>query len=92
MLGPAEDEVSITRGGRDLGTRSTTLLPNPAVHATVDNLEVSAVDLFVQCAVRRIAGVNVRRDIATKGKPSAAHQVLQNMHTHVAYLNEPCTF
>jgi hypothetical protein len=44
MLGPAEDEVTISCGRRDLRTRLAILLPDPAVDATVDYLEMSAVD------------------------------------------------
>jgi hypothetical protein len=44
VLGPAEDEVTVSCGRRDLGTRLAILLPDPAVDATVDDLEMSAVD------------------------------------------------
>ena len=65
MLGPAEDEVTVSRGRRNLLTRLTILLPDPAVDTTVDDLEMSGVNLLVQDAVRSIAGVEVRRDIGT---------------------------
>ena len=65
VLGPTEDQISISRGGRNLGTRLTILLPDPAVDTTIDNLEMSGVDFLVQDAVRSIAGVEVRRDVGT---------------------------
>lgn len=65
MLGPAEDEVTVSRGRRNLLTRLAILLPDPAVDTTVDDLEMSGVNLLVQDAVRSIAGVEVRRDIGT---------------------------
>ena len=60
MLGPAEDEVTVSRGRRNLLTRLTILLPDPAVDTTVDDLEMSGVNLLVQDAVRSIASVEVR--------------------------------
>ena len=65
VLGPAEDEVTVSRGRRNLLTRLAILLPDPAVDTTVDDLEMSGVNLLVQDAVRSIAGVEVRRDIGT---------------------------
>jgi hypothetical protein len=47
VLGPTEDEVAISCSGRDLGTRLTILFPDPAVDATVDDLEMSAVDVLI---------------------------------------------
>jgi hypothetical protein len=70
VLGPAEDEVTISRGGRDLGARLAILFPDPAVHTSVDNLEMSAVDILIQRAVRGVAGINVRRDVTARRKPS----------------------
>jgi len=77
VLGPAEDEVTVSSGGRDLGARLTILRPHPAVDATVDNLEMGGVDLLVQDAVRSIAGVEVRRDVGTVKRALVGEQNLQ---------------
>lgn len=91
MLGPAEDQVGISRGRRDLLPRLTILLPDPAVDTTIDDLEMSGVDLLVQDAVRSVAGIEVRRDIGTRRRTSVCHRTIQWTTTYVAYLNDPCT-
>lgn len=77
VLGPAEDEVTVSRGRRNLRTRLAVLLPDPAVDTTVDNLEMSAVDLLVQDAVRSISGVEVRRDVGTVKWALVGNETLQ---------------
>ena len=91
MLGPAEDEVTVSRGRRNLRTRLAVLLPDPAVNTTVDNLEMSAVDLLVQDAVCSISGVEVRRDVGTGRQALVGDRTLEYTSTYVAYLNDPCT-
>jgi len=91
VLGPTEDQIGISRGGRNLGARLATLLPDPAVDTTVDDLEMSGVDLLVQDAIRSIAGVDVRRDIGTKRQALVGDRTLEYKITYVAYLNDPCT-
>lgn len=66
MFRPAEDKVTVSSGWRDLRSRGAILLPDPAVNAAIDDLEVSAVDILVECTVRCIASVDVRRDIAAE--------------------------
>jgi len=92
VLGPSEDKAGVTCCGRDLGTRLAILLPDPAVDATVDDLEMSAVDLLVQGAVSSVAGVDIRRNVAARRKLSVGRQIYQSTYTHVEYLNPPCTF
>lgn len=91
MLGPAEDQVGISRGGRDLSARLTILLPDPAVDTPVDDLEMSSVDLLVQDTVRSITGVDVRRDVGTGRQALVGDRTLEYTSTYVAYLNDPCT-
>jgi hypothetical protein len=74
VLGPTEDQIGISRSGRNLGARLTILLPDPAVDTTVDDLEMSGVNLLVQDAVRSIAGVKVRRDVGTVKRTLAGDQ------------------
>jgi hypothetical protein len=65
MFSPAKHKVTVSSGGRDLVAGLAILLPDPAVHAAVDDLEMSAVDRLVQCTVCGIASVNIRRHVAT---------------------------
>ena len=92
MLCPAKDKVTTSRSGRDLRARSAILLPDPTVHATVDNLEMGTVDILVDRAICCISGVDVRRNIATTYFVSQTRQHEIRHVTYVAYLNEPCTF
>ena len=91
MLGPTEDKIGISRSGGNLGARLAILLPDPAVDTTVDDLEMSGVDLLVQDGVRSIAGVDVRRDIGTGRQALVGDRTLKYTSTYVAYLNDPCT-
>jgi hypothetical protein len=69
------------------------LLPDPAVGAAVDDLEIGTVDLLVQRDVSSVACVDVRRDIAAGRNISARHRIniVSGFDTYVAYLNDPST-
>jgi hypothetical protein len=93
VLSPAEDKAAVSGCRGNLGTRLPILLPDPAVGAAVDDLEICAVDLLVQRDVSSVASVDVRRDVAA-GRNILANQrinVVSGCNTYVAYLNDPST-
>jgi hypothetical protein len=93
VLSPTKNKATISGCGGDLGTRLTILLPDPAVGAAVDDLEVGAIDFLVQRDVSRVASVNVRRDVAAGRNILAYHRmnIVSGCDTYVAYLNDPST-